>query len=234
MSKFEISSNGIDSDWIRENEVNEGPFYENGEEVVLSENGMVSAGEEIKALVDSIVLDMDIDYIIKKIIKKSNNLDNLLSNPTFKKYVSDDEYNLYLQKFNDIKTSFNSIDLTVSSNKKLEELTELHQILLTMMLEIRDKLNEKYLKVQETEKNNQHILKSDSEQKDYLIDQIITYMGHVGEFSNIPLEDIAQRMDVINDVKSQLSSKSIQVLEQLLEGYVRQYEDIQSVGKGTK
>lgn len=79
------------------------------------------------------------------------------------------------------------------------------------------------------ESHNQQV-QQDQQNKDSLINGIIERMADAGDFSYIPLEDVSQRVDVMNMVRKRLQEKSIDELEVILNSYANQGEKTESTG----
>lgn len=152
MSKLERSSHGIDQDWIRKNESNEGVFYE-------TNNGMVNKSEEIKKLGEEIQRLWEQEEL-SELVSKINNLTNKISrkysplkvallSETFKEYISNEEYTSYLTSFNEITKKYNEISKMENSKEKLNQLNDLNTKLTKLSMEVRNKLSEVYEKIQE-------------------------------------------------------------------------------------
>ena len=66
--------------------------------------------------------------------------------------------------------------------------------------------------------------------RDLLINDILQSMEEAGEFTNIPPEDVSQRIDAMSTVKKRLQEKSIDELEILLDSYILAVEKKKSSG----
>ncbi len=133
MSKFEKTSHGIDSDWIRENETKEGPFYEE----LDPDDSKLS---EVYRYSNKFVIDYMIQHYINKCKEKINDSREILLNNDFKKHIEQQEYNKYVKEFNELIDIFSNTYKINNSEERLNKLENINDKLLEFNLVISEKM----------------------------------------------------------------------------------------------
>ena len=258
MGYLERGKASIDQKYIRENEVKEGPFY--GDTEIISQGAEISQLFRELDLYKIMEIKDKISKkgsTLKRILT-SNTFKEYVSPEEYKSYVT--IFNTTIDSYNTInqqednseklpKLESINIQLTKLLLDLKKKLIEINNIIEGIKQNLWSQSNIPSNKsditieqsstsvsndsnVEETQKSENiqpSNIDKNQQEKENLIVEILHALISLGEFSAI--EDLAQRVTLINETREKLEKKSIEMLKVLLSGYQAQILKEKSEGK---